>query len=73
MLAWEERGNACVEDDGRGGLGLWDDEGRLGESVGRNDMGVAFEEIEIETELSLNCWSDAVMFSCNSCSGRCHI
>jgi hypothetical protein len=43
--------NACVEDDGcGGGLGLWDDESRLGESVGRNDMGVAFEEIEIETE-----------------------
>lgn len=47
MLAWEEGENACVEDDGwGGGLGLWGDEGRLGERVGRNDMGVAFEGIE---------------------------
>lgn len=40
-----------MEDDGcGGGLGLWDDESRLGERVGRNDMGVDFEEIEIQYE-----------------------
>jgi hypothetical protein len=29
---------------------LWGDEGRLGERVGRNDMGVAFEDFEMQSE-----------------------
>ena len=49
-----------------GGQGLWGDEGRLGERVGRNDMGVAFEEIEMQHEFEFVA-EMLVMFCCGLC------